>query len=263
MTTRTWLCGLALLGVAGLAVQADSTQAAHKLAGGGATVRAAALQSGAPQAEEGFISLFDGKTLDGWHGLPGYWSVKDGAITGSETKENSKQTFLVLDKPYANFELHYKYKYGSDEGNSGVQFRSKVINPATSRVGGYQADNDAHRQYDGSIYDEAGVAGGRGTMSNRGERTVWDENNQRHSTPLRTSNQRLQNDIKEKGWNDVVLVADGPHVTYSINGHLMTDLTDNSPKALHDGVIALQLHQGFTMEVQYKDIEIKKLGNPQ
>lgn len=257
MTMRTWLCGLTVLGLAGLSVHANSEQNA-KQSGGVTNVKAVALDDEKAEAG-GFVSLFDGSTLNGWHGLEGYWSVKDGAITGAETKQNSKQTFLICDKPFSNFELHYQYKYNTPDGNSGVQFRSKVINEQTSRVGGYQADNDGHRGYDGSIYDEAGVAGGRGTMSNRGEHTVWDESNQRHSTPLRQSNQRLQQAIKQGDWNDVVLVADGHHITYAINGQLMTDLTDDSPKALKDGVLALQLHQGFTMEVQYKDIKIKVL----
>src|SRR5262249_13861517 len=122
---------------------------------------------------DGFIPLFNGTDLTNWQGLDGFWSVKDGAISGHETKEGSKQTFLVLTalNP-ADFELHFSYKWASPDGNSGVQFRSQVIDPKTSRVGGYQADFDAKAGYDGSIYDEAGVAGGRGTMSSRGERTV-------------------------------------------------------------------------------------------
>ena len=257
MTVRTWLCGVAVLGLAGMSVHAGPERGGIETGRPGA-VKAVALDDQKPDAD-GFVSLFDGSTLNGWHGLEGYWSVKDGAITGAETKQNSKQTFLILDKPVANFELHYKYKYNTPDGNSGVQFRSKVIDQKTSRVGGYQADNDSNRGYDGSIYDEAGVAGGRGTMSNRGERAVWDSSNKRHSSPLDESNQQLQKAIKQGDWNDVVLVADGPHITYTINGKLMTDLTDESPKALKEGVLALQLHQGFTMEVQYKDIRIKEL----
>ena len=72
-------------------------------------------------------------------------------------------------------------------------------------------------------------------------------------------NAALKKFIKIGDWNDVVLVAKGNHITYRINGHLMTDLTDDSPKALKDGVIALQLHEGFTMEIQFKDVKIKLL----
>src|SRR6185312_4356512 len=78
---------------------------------------------------EGFISMFNGKDLTGWHGLEGFWSAKDGMIVGSETKEKSKQTFLVYTAipKIGDFEMHYKYKFASRTGNSGVQFRSKII----------------------------------------------------------------------------------------------------------------------------------------
>src|SRR5438552_3544730 len=123
---------------------------------------------------DGFIAIFNGKDLTWWEGLEGFWSVKDGAITAHETKETSKQTFLVFKGAnVSDFELRIKYKFVTPDGNSGIQFRSKLLDPKTFRVGGYQADFDAKGGYDGSVYDEASVAGGRGTMSNRGEKTAW------------------------------------------------------------------------------------------
>lgn len=220
----------------------------------------ARLSPAPPADADGFISLFDGKSLDGWEGLEGFWSVKDGAIVGAETKEHAApQTFLVCKQTFSNFELHFKYRFATPDGNSGVQFRSKMLIPKTFRVGGYQADMDGKRGYDGTIYDEAGVAGNRATMSNRGEKTTWSAQTQRSAEKLPESNAQLKKYILANDWNDVILVADGPHITYTINGHLMTDLTDNSPKALKDGLIALQLHQGFVMEIQFKDLKIKPL----
>ncbi|HZL37538.1 MAG TPA: DUF1080 domain-containing protein [Tepidisphaeraceae bacterium] len=214
-----------------------------------------------PKADaDGFIPMFDGKSLDGWQGLEGYWSVKDGVISGHETKDKSKQTFLIYTAmpSVSNFEMRFSYRFATDDGNSGVQFRSKIIDPKTDRVGGYQADFDGRGGYDGSIYDEAGVAGGRGTMSNRGEKTVWNADNERMNTPLPES-KGLSKIVHHKGWNECVVVADGPRVTYSINGRLTTEMNDESPKALKSGVIALQLHAGFTMEIQFKDLKIKRL----
>jgi hypothetical protein len=212
-----------------------------------------------PADSSGFSTLFNGKDLTGWEYLEGYWTVKDGVISGHETKDKSKQTFLIYKGKFSDFELHIKYKFATKEGNSGVQFRSKVIDPKTFRVGGYQADFDAGAGFDGSIYDEAGVAGKRGTMSNRGEKTIWDADTKRKNEKLSMSAAELKKVIKVGDWNDVVLVAKGNHVTYTINGKLMTDLTDESPKALKNGVLALQLHAGFTMDVQFKDIKIKLL----
>lgn len=215
-----------------------------------------------PKADaDGFIPLFNGKDLAGWEGQEGFWSVKDGCITASETKDKSRQTFLVLKSmPVKNFELHWKYKFITKEGNSGIQFRSKVLDPKKDayRVGGYQADCDAGNTYTGIIYDEAGGAGGRAIMSKRGEKTHWDASNKSSSTPLDKGNDELKKIIKPTGeWNECVLIAKGNHMVYSINGNVTTDLTDESPKAVSEGILALQCHAGFTMEIQFKDIKIK------
>jgi len=224
----------------------------------GLAAEAAALP--APDAD-GFITLFNGRDLAGWEGLAGYWSVRDGAISGHQTEDVSKQTFLIRSSlTVRNFELHFRYRFASAEGNSGIQFRSTVLDADTYRVGGYQADLDAERQYAGTIYDEAGVAGDRGTMSNRGERTIWDAENRRHVEPLGQGDADLLAFINVGDWNDAVLVASGNHITYSINGHIMTDLVDASPAALLAGRLALQLHQGFTMDIRFKDMKIKVLN---
>jgi hypothetical protein len=219
----------------------------------------------APDAD-GFISLFNGKDLTGWDGLEGFWSVKDGAISGEESKEHAApQTDLNLaasvanPEKFSNFELHFSWKFTTPDGNSGVQFRSKITDEKTKHCGGYQADFDGKQGYDGSIYDESGVAGGRSTMSNRGEKTTWTAETKREATPLSETKDELKKAIKVNDWNEAVVVANGNHVTYTVNGHLMTDLTDESPKARKDGVIGIQLHHGFVMEIQVKDIKIKFL----
>jgi hypothetical protein len=210
---------------------------------------------------DGFMPLFNGHNLAGWTGLPGYWSVIDGSISGHENMENSKQTFLVFaGLQIKDFDLRLRYPFASFAGNSGIQFRSTLLDAEAFRVGGYQADFDADRAFDGSIYDEAGVAGGRSTMSNRGERTVWDTENKRQSEPLKQQVSDLKQIIRAGDWNDVAIVARGPHIVYSINGYVMTDLIDNSPWALRKGLLGLQLHQGFTMDVRFTDVRLKILN---
>jgi hypothetical protein len=250
--------GLAVL--LGLGSTALLVRAEDKPAG---DANAAAVAAPPKPDAEGFIEMFNGKDLSGWEGMEGFWSVKDGVISGSEVKEKSRQTFLIYKAipVTSDFEMHYKYKFATPDGNSGVQFRSKVVNEKDPfRIGGYQADCDAKAGYDGSIYDEAGIAGGRGTMSNRGEKTVWDADNKRHDEPLSKTNADLKKDIHVGDWNDVVLVVNGNHVTYTINGELMTELTDESPKAVKEGLIGLQLHAGFNMDIQFKDLKIKLLN---
>src|ERR1041384_6363758 len=87
---------------------------------------AAAWASVAAEPEPGFKSLFDGKTLTGWEGLPQFWSVKDGAIVGQTTKETPAKgnTFLIWKGgDVSDFELRLSYKLtaNNDKGfaNSG------------------------------------------------------------------------------------------------------------------------------------------------
>jgi hypothetical protein len=218
-----------------------------------------------PPDADGFIPLFNGKDLTNWEGLEGYWSVKDGVIDGSETKANSKHTFLVLSASkadpakFANFVLRLQYKFATPTGNSGVQFRSKILSDKNYVVGGYQADLDGNSQYDGGFYDEAGVAGKRAIMANRGDKTTWDADNKRKNESLAKSKADLAKLIKKDDWNAMILTAKGHYMSVHINGELMGELIDVSPKALKDGVIALQMHSGYTMTIQFKDLKIKLL----
>ena len=230
-----------------------------------ASLMSTAAELPKPDAD-GWVSLFNGTDLTGWEGLPGYWSVVDGAIQCKETKATSQQSDLILSaskaspEKFANFELHYSWRMVSPEGNSGVQIRGVIDRPEMLHAGGYQADIDAKNNYTGIIYCEGAVAGGRGIMSNRGEKTLWDENNKRSSTKLEKTGDEIKKAIKTQGgWNDCVVVANGARITYTINGVLMTDMTDNSPKGRKDGVIALQMHAGFDMTIQFKDFKIKML----
>lgn len=261
---------LALAAVAGLSAYAAvvPSRAADVKDAGSDTVKAGkALEATAADAPKpdahGFVAIFNGKDLTGWEGLPDFWSVQDGEIVAKEEKAKSKQTFLVYKGgTVSDFELHYKYKFVTAEGNSGMQFRSKVLDAAKDpyRVGGYQADCDAGNGYTGIIYDEAGGAGGRGIMSKRGEKTHWTADNKPTAEKLGKSADEIKADIKKTGeWNECVVVAKGNHVTYSINGTVTTDLTDDSPKAVKEGILALQCHAGFTMEIHFKDIQLKNL----
>ncbi len=216
---------------------------------------------------DGWVSLFNGENLNGWEGMEGYWAVVDGAIQGSQTKEESKQTNLILlsskenPEKFADFEIRYSFKWVTPSGNSGLQIRGKIDKPEMFHIGGYQADIDAANAHTGIIYDEGGVAGGRGIMSNRGEKTVWNAENERSSTPLDKSSEEIKAIIKPIGeWNDAVVIIKGNKITYSINGQITTEMTDESPNACKDGVIGFQMHAGQTMTLQFKDIKIKMLG---
>ena len=115
-------------------------------------------------------NLFNGKDLTGWKGLD-FWSVEDGAITGRTTKEKPTKgnTFLVWEGEVADFELTFQYKIVG--GNSGVQYRSKLVDEKGFVIAGYQGDFEAGKTYSGILYEEKG----RGILAKRGEKVVVKE----------------------------------------------------------------------------------------
>jgi hypothetical protein len=228
----------------------------------------------AAAAESGFKSLFNGKDLSGWEGAAPFWSVRDGAITGQTTAETApglkSNTFLVYQgaEP-ANFELRLKFKLtpnnDRNQANSGVQFRSKVLDAATFSVGGYQADIDSTGKYAGMLYEERG----RGILMSPGEKiritgSSKDEKGRPKATVEKLGTPSAAADIlavyKLGDWNELRIVANGNHVQHFLNGKLTADVVDaDAALAPKSGVIAFQLHTGPPMTVQFKDVQLKTL----
>ena len=218
----------------------------------------------AADVEPGFKSLFNGKDLTGWDGNPKLWSVRDGTITGvtgsdGDTKINHN-TFLVWKGgDVADFELRLSYRI--EKGNSGIQYRSKVTETGKFGpiVGGYQADFEASKTYSGILYEERG----RGILAQRGQKTVIKDADGKHKVEVVGSvgdTKEIQAKIKDEDWNDYVVIARGNHLQHFINGQQTVDIIDEQPaKAAKSGVLALQIHVGPPMVVQFKDVQIKKL----
>jgi hypothetical protein len=214
-------------------------------------------------AEPGFTRLFDGKDLVGWEGNPKLWSVKDGAITGQTTAENPAKgnTFLIwTNGTVGDFEFRCSFRLvpGDAQGfaNSGIQYRSKVLDPANWVVGGYQADMEAGPTYTGILYEERM----RGILALRGEKVVWDKDNKKQVVGSLGDAAELGAAVKQGDWNDYVIIAQGNHLQQFINGRQTIDVTDEcEAKRAMNGVLALQLHAGPPMMAQFKNVRIKKL----
>jgi hypothetical protein len=213
--------------------------------------------------EQGFLSIFNGKDLTGWDGNPKLWSVKDGAITGQTTAENPAKgnTFLIwTNGTPSDFELRCSFKLmpGDSKGfaNSGIQYRSKILDPANWVVGGYQADMEAGPTYTGILYEERM----RGILALRGEKVVWDKDNKKQVVGSVGDAAAIGAAVKKGDWNDYVIIAQGNHLQQFINGQQTIDVTDEcEAKRATSGVLALQLHAGPPMLAQFKNIRIKKL----
>ena len=210
------------------------------------------------RADDGFVSLFDGKSLKGWDGNPAFWSVQDGAITGITTPENPTKgnTFLICRQgDVKDFELQLEYKIVG--GNSGVQYRSFEVENSHWVVGGYQADFEAGKTYSGILYGERF----RGILANRGQRTELTREDGKFKVNVVGSvgnSDSIQAQIKNEDWNTYTITARGFHFVHRINGVVTAECTDNDAQERRDsGIIALQLHAGPPMKVQFRNIRIK------
>ena len=190
-----------------------------------------------------------------WRGSSNIWSVQDGCIVGRTTDENKieKNTFLIYEKPFSDFELTFQYKIIG--GNSGVQYRAKVLDEEAFIVGGYQADMEAGINHSGILYEEKG----RGILAKRVQEVTIGEDGEMQVTEFAKS-EDIQAKIKQEQWNSYRVVANGEHLQHFINENKTIDVIDKQPgKRASSGIIALQVHAGPDMVVYYKDIMIKRL----
>ena len=216
----------------------------------------AVLLTQSASAADKYKSIFDGRTLKGWTGNKKFWRVEDGAITGQTTKENPTKgnTFIIWKGgKIADFDLKLKFRIVG--GNSGIQYRSRVVNEKRFVVGGYQADFEAGSRYIGILYEERG----RGILALRGTKVVIDAKGKKKVVGKTVDDKTILPSIKKEKWNDYQIIAKGNHLVQKINGHTTVEVTDNqkSRRAM-SGILALQLHAGPPMLVQFKDIKIKQ-----
>lgn len=209
---------------------------------------------GAPDSEAGFVSIFNGKDLSGWDGKIGGWWVEDGAITSESTPENPcvKPHYLFWEGAQpADFIVRFKYKLVG--GNSGVQIRSKKLDGYDAW--GYQADMEVGDQWTGCLFQHD-----RDAVVKRGFKAVIAEDGSRVDTPF-ADPAGLQDAIKQGEWNDYEVAAIGPKITLRINGQLMCEVEDRDAKmACKEGYIAVQMHPGPPMKVQFKDLRIIRIN---
>jgi hypothetical protein len=203
-------------------------------------------------------AIFNGESLEGWKGRNDLWSVAEGAIVGTSTAEAplKSNTFLIYEGDVPpNFELTAQFLIKG--GNSGIQYRSKVIDEKEFIVGGYQADIDFSLTFAGINYEERG----RGILAQRGQRVTFAEDGSKKEEQF-GDGKKLGEVIKGGEWNTFRVVANGNVLQHYINDTLTSEVIDgHSEKAAKDGVIALQLHAGPPMVIMYKDLKIKALAD--
>ena len=204
--------------------------------------------------EAGFTPIFNGKDLSGWDGKPGWWTVENGTLTAESTPDKpcKECNYLIwrAGQP-ADFELLADFRL-SGAGNSGIQLRSQALpNWDTS---GYQADMSGDGDLVGFVYEHK-----RGLIAGRGERVTIGGDGKREVAKLGDAAE-LSKIYKKEAWNTYRIICHGPEITLFINGTLMCQFTDRDAKqAASKGIIALQMHPGPPMKIEFKNIRLKEL----
>jgi hypothetical protein len=226
------------------------------------------------QNNSGFVKIFDGKTLNGWKGDPTYWRAENGTLVGEVTPTTllKTNTFIVWQGGQTkDFELKVEFRI-TEAGNSGINYRSEMVDSIPYAMRGYQADIDGKNRYTGQNYEERK----RTTLAYRGQKTVINPITG-PSTSLRDnvknnawtgltvqgslgSSDSLMTLIKTNDWNECRIVAKGNRLQHYINGVLMSDVTDNDPaNRKMSGLLGVQVHVGPPMKVEYRNMMLKKL----
>src|SRR5437870_3881306 len=184
--------------------------------------------------ETGWEPLFNNKDLSGWVKVGNEkWEVENGTIHGQGvTKEYG---YLRTEKKYKDFHLSLRFKC-ENVGNSGVFFHSD-FDPGTARVSqGMQFEIDpAVNHHTGGLY---------------GDGRQW----------IAWPSPEYEQVIRPTDWNDYLLIVEGNHYIARLNGVVILDFTDPTPKSF-DGYIALQLHSGGLGDMRFKDISIRDLSH--
>jgi hypothetical protein len=204
------------------------------------TASSQAINTLTPQEKkEGFTLLFNGKNLDGWDGDPVRWSVQNGVIVGSSDGHPFKvNTFLIPRGIYKNFILKGDIKLRNH--NSGIQFRSEQLPGEGWMVRGYQADASEvgdEKSAWGNLYEER--LRGRNVMKTPDQGWVIAKTLVHHGD-----------------WNTYEILADGDHIRLTFNGVVTIDTHDSASSS---GIIALQLHAGPEMRVEFRNLKMKVL----
>lgn len=218
------------------------------------------LTLAAEPEQDAFVSIFDGRSLNGWTVMPATarnaWSVNDGMIIGEGDRGRSYLTYDKTD--IADFELKLRYRFPA-QGNSGISIRARTDETGKRDFQSYHAD-----------FGHAGI--GRNVLGAwdfhtpgrtehrcfRGDRLVIDQNDKPSITPI--DGALTIADIRKGGWNDVHVIARGNHFRLFINDKLSSEFIEHLPahRRLDKGLIQLQLHDPG-MIVHFRDVKIKIL----
>jgi len=176
------------------------------------------------------VSLFNGKDLTGWEIFgTEKWFVADGNLV-CESGPDKQYGYLATDKQFKDFDLTLEFKQEAD-GNSGVFFRCSIEG---TKITGWQSEVAPPEKHTGGIYESYG----------RG----W----------LIKPKPELDKALKMGEWNTMRIRVKADHVITWVNGTEMVNFKDEKIGAAM-GKIALQIHDGGGIKVNWRNINIAEI----
>lgn len=226
--------------------------------------------------KEDFISIFNGENLEGWEGDSTYWRAENGILIGEVTPETilKRNSFIIYKKQQPeDFELKLEYRV-SKLGNSGINYRSEIIENVPFALRGYQCDIDGRNRFTGQNYEEKK----RTTLAYMGEKVNIPQmpdsipiddirkNVKKNCWQTRLvvdtlgSRQKLKAHIKSDDWNQVHIKVIDKKMQHFVNGILMSEVTDlDTINRKTKGFIGVQVHVGPPMKIEYRNLMLKNL----
>lgn len=235
---------------------------------------------------DGWVQIFDGKTLNGWDGRSDIWHVEDGALVAESSPEHPSGTSNIIwrgGEP-ANFELKLEMTLEGSGANGGVQYRSARVPPkdrpmpadltpeqragrqqeqtlaqknANWNVSGYQADFDFANKYTGQLYEQESP---RGIIAWRGQVVATEPGKKPTLLATLGSSDDLKSVIKPGEWNQVEIIADGNTLTHIINGRITSVLVDTDPEfSRAKGIIAFEIEGPGKVKISHRNVWLKTL----
>lgn len=207
-----------------------------------------ALLLPAAALEEGFTPLFNGKDLTGWKRVNGQgeYKVEGDCIVGFGENVR-KNTFLITEKTYGDFDFRFEMKFDDLSGNSGMMFRANQKPGEDGRVFGYQCehDNGKDRAWTAGLYDEA--------------RRGWLFPNKANKEQCAAFTKQGKEVTKWDDWNEIRIVCEGKHIRIWLNGEERVDFTDEAEEFTAEGFFGLQVHSGKSCKVRWRNLRVKPL----
>jgi hypothetical protein len=258
-----------------LAAEDSSSRAKADTAAAGGCCALGAIDFG---DHDGYIQIFDGKSLRNWDGDPAIWHVEDGAIVGESNNErpvvNSYISFHGFEAKDFDLKLEIKVE---NNGGSGIQYRSRTGQPWTPRYGqvnpnlnwmmtGPQADfwfpvDPDVAEWTGQFYSENTPMG---AIARRGQVVESGPGDQRELVGIIDDRTALGGFVRVNDWNQYLIIARGGTFIHVLNGRLMTVVIDDDPNSSNNrtGLIGIEI-EGYRLErptkVSVRNIWIRKL----